>query len=324
MHLMEKAQPLFVVVSVLVGLALTEGSYSGQVLGNFVQPLLALLLYLTFLGIPLQKFRQLYHASKAVLASLSINFLWTPAFAWGLGALFLSDLPDLWVGLIMLMVTPCTDWYLVFTGLAGGDVVLATALLPLNLALQILLLPVYLLLLAGDLVELNLENLLASMLWMLVLPFLAAALTQYGLKSIQGALGWQGSLEKITALQVLSLNLAIVCIFASEGSLLIQNPALFLRLLPPILLFFALNFWVARQVGRGLDLTYEAFACLTCTTLARNSPLSLAIAASAFPERPLIVLALVIGPLIELPVLTLVSQVLLHSRSTGSWPRNSP
>jgi ACR3 family arsenite transporter len=62
------------------------------------------------------------------LASLSINFLWTPIFAWGLGAVFLSDLPDLWVGLLMLMVTPCTDWYLVFTGIAGGNVVLATAL----------------------------------------------------------------------------------------------------------------------------------------------------------------------------------------------------
>lgn len=96
-----------------------------------------------------QKLEQVNRASKAVLAvalaSLSINFLWTPIFAWGLGAVFLSDLPDLWVGLLMLMVTPCTDWYLVFTGIAGGNVVLATALLPVNLVLQVLLLPVYLL-----------------------------------------------------------------------------------------------------------------------------------------------------------------------------------
>jgi hypothetical protein len=30
----------------------------------------------------------------------------------------------------MLMVTPCTDWYLIFTGIAKGNVALSTAILP--------------------------------------------------------------------------------------------------------------------------------------------------------------------------------------------------
>jgi len=46
--------------------------------------------------------------------------------------------------------------------------------------------------------------------------------------------------------------------------------------------------------------------------LARNSPLDLAIAVIAFPFNPLIALVLVIGPLIELPVLALVANVLLR------------
>ena len=44
----------------------------------------------------------------------------------------------------MLMVTPCTDWYLVFTGVAKGNVPLSTSILPINLILQILLLPIFL------------------------------------------------------------------------------------------------------------------------------------------------------------------------------------
>jgi arsenite transporter len=59
---------------------------------------------------------------------------------------------------------------------------------------------------------------------------------------------------------------------------------------------------------------------LTCTTLARNSPLALAIALVAFPEQPLIALTLVIGPLIELPILALVSQVLLLIRRRNLYP----
>ena len=32
----------------------------------------------------------------------------------GVGAIFLSDHPALWIGFIMLMVTPCTDWYRIY------------------------------------------------------------------------------------------------------------------------------------------------------------------------------------------------------------------
>jgi len=49
---------------------------------------------------------------------------------------------------------------------------------------------------------------------------------------------------------------------------------------------------------------------LNMTTLARNSPLSLAIAVVTFPEQPLVSLALVIDPLIELPVLSVISGIL--------------
>ena len=83
-------------------------------------------------------------------SSTIINFIWTPVLAWGLGAIFLSDHPALWIGFIMLMVTPCTDWYLAFTGIAKGNVSLSTSILPINLILQVVLLPIYLLLFAGS------------------------------------------------------------------------------------------------------------------------------------------------------------------------------
>ncbi|MFP4585536.1 MAG: hypothetical protein ACLFN9_19385, partial [Desulfococcaceae bacterium] len=53
------------------------------------------------------------------------------------------------------------------------------------------------------------------------------------------------------------------------------------------------------------------FVSLSYTTLARNSPIALAIAVAAFPGEPLVGLALVVGPLIELPTLALISKVLL-------------
>ena len=67
-----------------------------------------------------------------------------------------------------------------------------------------------------------------------------------------------------------------------------------------------------------MHLSYKDTVSLSLTTLARNSPVALAIAVTAFPDEPLIALALVIGPLIELPVLACVSQVLLLIKKNGN------
>ncbi len=286
---------------------------------NLIVPLLALMLYATFLPLSLNHFGEAFRNSKVALASVATNFLWTPVFAWGLGAIFLQDSPDLWVGLIMLMVTPCTDWYLVFTGIAGGDVALATALLPLNLILQVLLLPVYLLFFAGTLVELNPVKLFESVLWVLLIPLLFATVSRRLIRGWKGEIWFEQRLSNLTVFQILSLNLAIVAIFVSKGHTLIQRPELVLKLLIPVVLFFATNFILAHRIGRYFKFSYEEFACLSCTTLARNSPLSLAIAAAAFPHRPLIAVTLVIGPLIELPIMVLISQILLQIRWREQW-----
>ncbi|MDG2784407.1 hypothetical protein P7M26_25725, partial [Vibrio parahaemolyticus] len=111
--------------------------------------------------------------------------------------------------------------------------------------------------------------------------------------------------------QIVFLSLAIVAMFASQGKYLLQNMNVVLLLLIPVLLFFIINFVLGQFIGRVMRLSYKDTVSLNLTTLARNSPVALAIAVTAFPDEPLIALALVIGPLIELPVLACVSQVLL-------------
>ena len=44
-------------------------------------------------------------------------------------------------GVILYALTPCTGWYLIFTGLAEGDVAWGVSPQPWNLVLQIALLP---------------------------------------------------------------------------------------------------------------------------------------------------------------------------------------
>jgi len=309
---MEKFQSLLVIAAIFIGLGLGQISWFSKNAVYLIVPALMVMLYGVFFNTPLHRLGNALQNYKVTGLSLIINFIWTPVFAWGLGAIFLRDTPDLWVGLIMLMVTPCTDWYLIFTSIARGDVTLATALLPWNLLLQVILLPIYLLIFAGKLVNINILILLENVVLVLVIPLLLALIAKRLIPKINQV--GQGILLKVAANQTIFLGIAIAAMFASQGKILLQRPDLLLKMLVPVLIFFGVNFWLGQLIGHLAQFSYEEVACFNCTTLARNSPIALAIATSTFAERPLISLALVIGPLIELPVMIIVSQSLLRLR----------
>lgn len=274
------------------------------------------MLFGLFLAIPIKDLKKAFVNVKFAGTSLIINFIWTPLLAWGLGAIFLSDQPFLWIGFIMLMVTPCTDWYLVFTDIAKGNLPLSTVILPVNLIMQVILLPIYLVIFAGVMQTIKISLLAESIFLIIVFPFLLANVTRFVFKLTNKQRLLEEKILPFFGIgQIFFLCIAILFMFASQGRYLIENINVVFILLIPILLFFMINFILGRVVSRALKFSYEDSVSLNLTTLARNSPLSLAIAVTAFPNEPLIALALVIGPLIELPLLALVSQILLKIRS---------
>jgi arsenite transporter len=317
----EKLQPFVILGAVLIGLALGQLPAVAERAGRFILPLLMLMLTGAFLAMPRQGFSNLFRARGAALATVAVNFAWTPLFAWLLGWLFLREHPALWVGFLMLLVTPCTDWYLVFTAVAKGNLPLSVALLPVNLTLQLLLLPIYLFILAGTLLSLEWRTSLQSVILVLALPLLAAAGLRYLVVHYKTEIWLEQRLLPMSQLaQTGLLALAIAAMFASEGQAVGQNPQALLRLLPPLALFFGGNLLLAFVVGKWLKSDYETFVSLSYTTLARNSPIALAVALAAFPHEPFVALALVIGPLIELPVLALIAQLLLWLRGRDIFP----
>lgn len=313
MGLIEKFQTLIIMGAVAIGLAVGQLPFAAEYAEYTIVPFLLLMLYGLFLTIPLRQLREAFKNIRFLGASTLINFIWTPLLAWGLGAVFLSDHPALWIGFIMLMVTPCTDWYLVFTSIAKGNVPLGASVLPINLILQVLLLPLYLLLFSGTIETISMAALIESVLLVLVVPFTLAHLTRFILRTRKEVLEHK-VMPFFGRAQIVFLSLAIVAMFASQGSYLLNNMDMVYILIVPILIYFTMNYMLGSAVGRMLRFTYEDSVSLHLTIIARNSPVALAIAVTAFPDQPVIALALVIGPLIELPVLAAVSQLLLVTR----------
>ncbi|WP_054710407.1 arsenic resistance protein [Bacillus sp. JCM 19041] len=313
MNSIEKFQTLLILLSVVTGLVLGQFNLFEAHAASFILPFLMLMLYGLFLAVPFKNLKAAFRNRTFLTTSILINFIWTPILAWCLGAVFLSEYPALWLGFILLLVTPCTDWYLIFTAIAKGNMSLATSVLPINLILQVLLLPIYLLLFAGTMESIRLSTVVESVVFVLVIPFLAASFTRYLSKSKEAFLE-KKIIPFFASAQLVFLSLAIVAMFASQGSYLIRHLDVIALLLLPLLLFFIINFIVAQTIGKVFKFNYETTASLNLTIIARNSPVALAIVLTAFSDQPLIALALIIGPLIELPVLAIVAQTLLRIR----------
>lgn len=88
--------------------------------------------------------------------------------------------PELYVGLLFVLLCPCIDYVIAFTGLAGGARQKLLAAAPFLLFGQMLLLPLYLrLFLGSNACELiDPEPFLNALVWLIALPLTAAVLTQ--------------------------------------------------------------------------------------------------------------------------------------------------
>lgn len=310
MSLVERLQSVLVALAAGLGLGLGLALPVQEVAGALVLPLLLMMLVAVFVQLEVAQVREAGSARRVLLASLALNFLVTPALAWALGAGLLADQPDLRIGLLLLLVTPCTDWYLVFTALARGHGGIAAALLPVNLVLQLALLPVYVVLLGGRAATVDAATLVRAVLLVLLVPLAVALLLRWASGRAPGGRVRDEVLLPVASRAVVPLLCAAVAaMFASQARLVVEDLGRAVSLLAPLLAFFVVLPLLGVAVARALSLPADQRATLVMVTTARNSPLALAVAVAAFPDRPLIAVALVLGPLLELPVLALLAQV---------------
>lgn len=312
MNLIEKLEPAILIFAIIIGLILSDIKILSNNIGNLINLFLCIMLYGIFLEVPLKNLKKSFKNIKFSSTSIIINFIWTPIFGYFLGNLFLNGNMDIFIGFFMLILTPCTDWYLIFTKIAKGDLNLSLSILPINLILQIVLLPIYLIIFFSSNDTVNYSNLVYSLIIVIVIPFLSAQITKLLLNN---------KLKKITNFfskyQIVFLALAVFAIFNSQGNQLFGHLNSVLTIFIPLIIFFIATTLIDLLLSEQIHLTYEEYASLTMTTLARNSPLALAIAINSFPNHELIIIALVIGPLIELPILYLVSKFALWIKKSG-------
>lgn len=128
-----------------VGLAWPASSHPLELT---IYPVLGALLYATFLQVPFTKLAGAFRDTRFLAAALLLNFAVVPLVVAALTALVPLTQAVL-LGVLLTLLTPCIDYVIVFSGLAGGDSQRLVAASPLLMLAQMLALPLLLWLFMG-------------------------------------------------------------------------------------------------------------------------------------------------------------------------------
>lgn len=296
---LERHQVWIYLLAIIAGLAL--GRHVPGVAGPFevaLWPVLGCLLYATFTQVPLIHLPSAFHDRRFMGAILGGNFILIPLGVWGLLHLVPDD-PVLRLGVALVLLVPCTDWYITFTHLAGGDTGRAIAATPVNLLLQIALLPLYLWLLMGNafLELLDLGRIAAVFVALIVLPLLAAGLTEkWAERSSDGPaliarIGW----FSVPLLAIVVFMIAASQVQAVKGALPVLGDVAGV-----FIAFLAMAALIGMGLGRLLRLPVAACRAVIFSLGTRNSFVVLPLALALAPQWQTATVVIVFQSLVEL------------------------
>lgn len=180
-----------------------------------------------------------------------LNFVIIPFVAFGLALIFLGPYPAIFVGFILYSIAPCTDWFLIFTSLARGNVPLGIVLLPTNLILQVVLIPVYLFLFAGLIVPFQISALIETFVVFILLPFVLAGILRWSMKRVRSK-EWRNEVlgKTLPDLQILTLVVIIFFIFTVQTDVILDSIGPLSIIFIPTAILFISAFTLSQIVSK--------------------------------------------------------------------------
>lgn len=211
-------------------------------------------------------------------AALGVNFVVVPVVVGVLTAPIGDTL--VLVGALMVLLTPCIDYVITFTEVAGGDSEQITATTPALMLAQIALLPLYLWLFVGKGVAEVVEPapFVEAFVLIIALPLVAAWLTQAASERSATAEMWG---DAMGWLPVPMMSLTLFVVIASQIPRVQESIARVAPLVSVYVGFLLVMPPVARTVASLLGMGVGESRALVFTSTTRNSlvvlPLALAL-----------------------------------------------
>lgn len=294
-------------------------------LAVLVEPVLGLLLLATFLAVPFTALGAALRDGRFLAALLALNFAVAPAVAFGLSRFVAHD-DALLVGVLLVLLTPCVDYVIAFTGLAGGAAERLLAAAPLLMIAQLLLLPVLLRAFAGPgaVESVDAGPFVRALVLLILLPLALAALVQRtATRSAPAPRRVARAVESGMAAAMVPLMVAtLFTVVASQVRGVGERLPVLAAVVPVFVAFLVLMVPAGLAAARLARLDVRAGRALMFSGATRNSlvvlPLALALPASLHPA-PLVVVTQTLVELVGMAVLVRLVPRLLPERA-GTAP----
>ncbi len=229
---------------------------------------------------------------RLLLVNLLCNFLVLPLLALLIGRIFLGQWPELRMGLLILSVIPGGNMVVAFTMLFDGNVPASLKLSVTNLVLGSLLAPIYLYLLAGRFVAIDITHIGKTIGLVVFVPLCLGIFTYWLLLKKYTQQQFKKEIKPLLpAASAWGLIYLVFTSISMKSQTFFSYPALVVQSLFSLMLWYGMIVMLCVAVGRFVFKRRDGITLLVNVSL-RNLPIAIGVAVTAFGSQTAVIVAL--------------------------------